>query len=159
MKNYILDKYTNVAFSPEDFSVRRLKIMVRSRLVARDFKGNGKGRDDLFVDTPPLEAKKMIFSTLETRGTPCSTWTGSRRTAGRRLAATRRCGRGMVLSSSPSHHRILWIFSVLMIAAVTATVAQVRLLVFPGHIGALTDPVLSRSLSLCRGLGRSRLQC
>ena len=109
--------------------------------------------------TQNVFTKKLLFSTLETRGTPCSTWTGSRRTAGRRLAATRRCGRGMVLSSSPSHHRILWIFSVLMIAAVTATVAQVRLLVFPGHTGALTDPVLSRSLSLCRGLGRSRLQC
>ena len=33
---------------------------VRSRLVARDFKGGDKDRDDLFAATPPLEAKKML---------------------------------------------------------------------------------------------------
>ena len=70
--------------------------------------------------------KNLLFSTLETPGTPCSTWTGSRRTAGRLWPATRRSGRGMLFTSSLCHHRILWIFSVLMIAAVTATVAQVR---------------------------------
>ena len=30
--------------------------MIRSRLVARDFKGEDKDRDDLFAGTPPLEA-------------------------------------------------------------------------------------------------------
>ena len=40
---------------------------VRSRLVARDFKGNDKGRDDLFADTPPLEAKRMLISRAATR--------------------------------------------------------------------------------------------
>ena len=33
--------------------------LVRSRLVARDFKGADKDRDDLFAETPPLEAKRM----------------------------------------------------------------------------------------------------
>ena len=37
---------------------------VRCRLVARDFKGNDKGRDDLFAATPPLEAKRMLLSRL-----------------------------------------------------------------------------------------------
>ena len=32
------------------------RIEVRSRMVARDFKGGDKGRDDLFAETPPLEA-------------------------------------------------------------------------------------------------------
>ena len=31
---------------------------VRSRLVARDFKGGDNDRDDLFVATPPLESKE-----------------------------------------------------------------------------------------------------
>ena len=39
---------------------------VRCRLVARDFKGNDKGRDDLFVATPPLEAKRMLLSRAAT---------------------------------------------------------------------------------------------
>ena len=34
----------------------------RSRLVARDFKGNDDSREDLFATTPPLEAKKMLFA-------------------------------------------------------------------------------------------------
>ena len=34
-----------------------LEWIVRSRLVARDFKGNDKNRDDLFAEAPPLEAK------------------------------------------------------------------------------------------------------
>ena len=42
---------------------------VRCRLVARDFKGNDKGRDDLFAATPPLEAKRMLLSRAATRKT------------------------------------------------------------------------------------------
>jgi len=38
------------------------KIMIRSRWVARDFKGRGEDdREDLFAATPPLEAKKLLF--------------------------------------------------------------------------------------------------
>ena len=40
---------------------------VRCRLVARDFKGGDKGRDDLFAETPPLEAKRMLFSRAASR--------------------------------------------------------------------------------------------
>ena len=40
---------------------------VRCRLVARDFKGNDKDRDDLFAETPPLEAKRMLISRAATR--------------------------------------------------------------------------------------------
>jgi len=39
---------------------------VRCRLVARDFKGNDKGRGDLFAATPPLEAKRMLLSRAAT---------------------------------------------------------------------------------------------
>ena len=46
----------------------RKTILVRSRLVARDFKGGDKGRDDLFADTPPLEAKRLMFSKAATKG-------------------------------------------------------------------------------------------
>lgn len=35
---------------------------VRCRWVARQFKGNDTGRDDLYASTPPLEAKKMLIS-------------------------------------------------------------------------------------------------
>ena len=34
----------------------------RSRLVARNFKGGGKDRDDLFAATPPLEIKTLLIS-------------------------------------------------------------------------------------------------
>ena len=34
------------------------KMDIRARLVARDFKGADKDRDDLFAGTPPLEAKR-----------------------------------------------------------------------------------------------------
>ena len=34
----------------------------RSRLVARDFKGQDNNRDDLFAATPPLEAFRMVLS-------------------------------------------------------------------------------------------------
>ena len=43
------------------------KMEVRSRLVARDFKGGDKDRDDLFAETPPLEAKRMLLSRAATR--------------------------------------------------------------------------------------------
>ena len=43
-------------------------VLVRSRLVAWDFKGGDKGRDDLFADTPPLEAKRLLLSRAATRG-------------------------------------------------------------------------------------------
>ena len=40
------------------------EMVIRRRLVARDFKGKDRGRDDLFADTPPLEAKRMLLSKL-----------------------------------------------------------------------------------------------
>ena len=43
------------------------EMIVRSRLVARDFKGNDKGRDDLFAETPPLEALRLLLSRAATR--------------------------------------------------------------------------------------------
>ena len=42
-------------------------MLVRSRLVAREFKGDDSGRDDLFAGTPPLEAKRMLFSRAVSR--------------------------------------------------------------------------------------------
>ena len=35
--------------------------------MARDFKGADKDRDDLFAETPPLEAKRILFSRAVTR--------------------------------------------------------------------------------------------
>ena len=43
-------------------------IIVRSRLCARDFKGNDKDRDDLFAASPPLEANRMLLSRAATGG-------------------------------------------------------------------------------------------
>ena len=40
--------------------------ITRSRLVARDFKGDDRGRDDLFAATPPLEAIRMLISRAAT---------------------------------------------------------------------------------------------
>ena len=40
---------------------------VRSRLVARDFKGGDKDRDDLYAATPPLESKRLLISRAATR--------------------------------------------------------------------------------------------
>ena len=38
------------------------QVLVRSRLVARDFKNNGEScRFDLYAAMPPIEAKRMIF--------------------------------------------------------------------------------------------------
>ena len=41
--------------------------LIRSRLVARDFKGDDKDRDDLFAETPPLEAIRLLLSRAATR--------------------------------------------------------------------------------------------
>eukprot|EP00973_Karenia_brevis_P074185 10309149-Karenia_brevis.AAC.1 len=40
---------------------------VRCRMVAKDYKGKDKGRDDLFAETQPLEAKRMLLSRAVTR--------------------------------------------------------------------------------------------
>eukprot|EP00973_Karenia_brevis_P065776 9141607-Karenia_brevis.AAC.1 len=37
------------------------KYDIRSRMVAQNYNGADKGRDDLFAETPPLEAKRMLF--------------------------------------------------------------------------------------------------
>eukprot|EP00973_Karenia_brevis_P078931 10954599-Karenia_brevis.AAC.1 len=38
------------------------KYEIRSRMVAKSYEGGDKGRDDLFAETPPLVAKRMLFS-------------------------------------------------------------------------------------------------
>eukprot|EP00973_Karenia_brevis_P051369 7135667-Karenia_brevis.AAC.1 len=43
------------------------KYEVRSRMVARHFKGGDKDRDDLFAETPPLKAKTLLTSRAVTR--------------------------------------------------------------------------------------------
>ena len=43
------------------------EFVIRSRLVARDFKGKHNDRDDLFAGTPPLEAQRMLSSRAATR--------------------------------------------------------------------------------------------
>eukprot|EP00973_Karenia_brevis_P022303 3068108-Karenia_brevis.AAC.1 len=43
------------------------KFEVRSRMVAKNYKGKDKGRDDLFAETHPLEAKRMLFSRAVTK--------------------------------------------------------------------------------------------
>jgi hypothetical protein len=54
-------------------SVRWVVVMkalgVRSRLVARDFKGGDKDRDDLFAATPPLEGIRLLLSMAATSPT------------------------------------------------------------------------------------------
>ena len=40
----------------------------RSRIVAQEIKANDVYRDDLFAATPPLEAKKLLFSLATTEG-------------------------------------------------------------------------------------------
>ena len=42
---------------------------IRCRLVAREFNGKDKDRDDLVAATPPLEAKRMLLSRAATRKT------------------------------------------------------------------------------------------
>ena len=41
-------------------------MLVRSRLVARDFKGSDRDRDDLLAETPPLEAMRVLCSRAAT---------------------------------------------------------------------------------------------
>ena len=43
------------------------EMLIRCRLVARDFTGNDKDRDDLFAATPPSETKRLLFSRTATR--------------------------------------------------------------------------------------------
>eukprot|EP00973_Karenia_brevis_P024214 3343738-Karenia_brevis.AAC.1 len=43
------------------------KYEIRSRMVAKSFKGNDKGRDDLFAETRPLEAKRLLMSRAVTK--------------------------------------------------------------------------------------------
>eukprot|EP00973_Karenia_brevis_P063887 8881083-Karenia_brevis.AAC.1 len=43
------------------------KYELRSRMVARSFKGGDKDRDDLFAETPPMEAKRLLMSRAVTR--------------------------------------------------------------------------------------------
>eukprot|EP00973_Karenia_brevis_P026768 3693630-Karenia_brevis.AAC.1 len=43
------------------------KYDIRSRMVAKNFKGNDKGRDDLFAEAPPLEAKRLLMSRAMTK--------------------------------------------------------------------------------------------
>eukprot|EP00973_Karenia_brevis_P071786 9975251-Karenia_brevis.AAC.1 len=38
------------------------RFAVGSRMVARNFRGADKDRDDLFAETPPLEAERMLMS-------------------------------------------------------------------------------------------------
>eukprot|EP00973_Karenia_brevis_P057567 8006645-Karenia_brevis.AAC.1 len=45
----------NNAWKPGDLEVRR-------GMVARGFKGGDKERDDLFAETPPLEATRSLIS-------------------------------------------------------------------------------------------------
>eukprot|EP00973_Karenia_brevis_P016507 2260604-Karenia_brevis.AAC.1 len=40
---------------------------VRSRMVAKNYTGADKDRDDLFAETPPLEAKRLLMSRAVTR--------------------------------------------------------------------------------------------
>ena len=43
------------------------EMIVRSRLVARDFKGGDKDRDEIFAEAPPREAKRMLVSRAASR--------------------------------------------------------------------------------------------
>eukprot|EP00973_Karenia_brevis_P077974 10832168-Karenia_brevis.AAC.1 len=38
-------------------------------MVAKNYKGGDKGRDDLFAETPPLEAKRLLMSRAMTKRT------------------------------------------------------------------------------------------
>eukprot|EP00973_Karenia_brevis_P041984 5812106-Karenia_brevis.AAC.1 len=48
-------------------SLMRGKYDVRSRMVAKNYKGGDKGRDDLFAETAPLEAKRLLMSRAVTK--------------------------------------------------------------------------------------------
>eukprot|EP00973_Karenia_brevis_P042330 5858286-Karenia_brevis.AAC.1 len=45
----------------------RNKYDIRSRMVAKNYKGADEERDDLFAETPPLEAKRLLMSRAVTR--------------------------------------------------------------------------------------------
>ena len=81
--------------------------------------------DDIM--TALIDLNFLSFSsTRETRGTPGCTWTGSRRTAGSPSTPTPASGPGTPPPALASFRPgLLWIFSVLMIAAVMANVAKV----------------------------------
>eukprot|EP00973_Karenia_brevis_P044319 6139246-Karenia_brevis.AAC.1 len=40
---------------------------VRSRMVAKSYRGADRGRDDLFAETPPLEANRHLMSRAVTK--------------------------------------------------------------------------------------------
>ena len=62
---------------------------VRCRLVARDFRNKrDKGRDDLYAETPPLEAIRMQFSKAVTR---------------RRMGCRRKCKKMMFIDAKKPH--------------------------------------------------------
>eukprot|EP00973_Karenia_brevis_P062486 8688191-Karenia_brevis.AAC.1 len=48
-------------------SYMKSKYDIRSRMVAKHYRGGDKGRDALFAETPPLEAKRMLMSRAATR--------------------------------------------------------------------------------------------
>eukprot|EP00973_Karenia_brevis_P012350 1678865-Karenia_brevis.AAC.1 len=43
------------------------KYDVRGRMVAKSYKGRYKGRDALFAETPPLEAKRLLMRRAMTK--------------------------------------------------------------------------------------------
>eukprot|EP00973_Karenia_brevis_P039756 5487493-Karenia_brevis.AAC.1 len=50
-----------------DKGLMKNKHEVRSRMVAKNYKGRDKGRDDLFAEPPPLEAKRLLMSRAMTK--------------------------------------------------------------------------------------------
>eukprot|EP00973_Karenia_brevis_P013604 1846318-Karenia_brevis.AAC.1 len=50
-----------------DKGFKKGKYDVRSRMVAKNYKGRDKGRDDSFAETPPLEAKRLLISRAVTK--------------------------------------------------------------------------------------------
>eukprot|EP00973_Karenia_brevis_P068212 9490276-Karenia_brevis.AAC.1 len=48
-------------------SFMKNKYEVRSRMVAQNYKGRDKGRDDLSAETPPLEDKRLLMSRAVTK--------------------------------------------------------------------------------------------
>eukprot|EP00973_Karenia_brevis_P001600 217046-Karenia_brevis.AAC.1 len=43
------------------------KYEVKSRMVAKNYKGADNGGDNLFAETPPLEAKRLLMSRAATK--------------------------------------------------------------------------------------------
>ena len=46
---------------------KEVESQIRCRLVAPDFKGEDKDRDDLFAESPPLAVKRVLMSRSATR--------------------------------------------------------------------------------------------